>query len=107
MLKMTTKDNKFVIFDRGRILKFDKSYDAWAYVFLAREIREKVDMGPRSLYPVRSLNPVPERRRTKEKRLSIDFPEVMSHVASRASGACPTTLCDTKVDGGGKRVVFK
>ena len=63
MLKMQTIGGKFVIFDRGRILKFDKSYDAWAYVVLAREIREKVDMGPRSLYPVRSLNPVPERRK--------------------------------------------
>lgn len=63
MLKMQTIGGKYVIFDRGRIVKFNESYDAWQYIFICREIRPRVEMGERSLYPVRSLNPMPERRR--------------------------------------------
>ena len=59
---MQTIGGKYYIFDRGRIINFDNSYDAWCYVFLCKEIRPRVEMGERSLYPVRSLNPVPERR---------------------------------------------
>ena len=62
MIKMQTIGGKYVIFDRGRIVKFNDSYDAWQYIFICREIRPRVEMGVRSLYPVRSLNPIPERR---------------------------------------------
>lgn len=62
MLKMYTYDGNWVVKDRGRLVIFDEAFDAWQYVFLLREIRPKVEMGERSLYPVRSLNPVPERR---------------------------------------------
>ena len=65
MLKMQTIGGKFIIFDRGRIINFDKSYDAWVYVFLMKAIRPRVDMGIRSLYPVRSLDPTPEMQRKK------------------------------------------
>lgn len=62
MVKMQSKGNIFVVLDNGRVVIFKTSYDAWCYIFLLRGIRARVDMGPRSLYPVRSLNPVPERR---------------------------------------------
>ena len=62
MLKMYTKDGIWIIEDKGVNKGFDSSYDAWQYVFLLKEIRPKVEMGARSLYPVRSLNPMPERR---------------------------------------------
>ena len=65
MLKMHTKESKWVIIDRERTIVFDCSRDAWQYLFLVRDIRPRVDMGPRSLYPVRSLNPVPEMRKKK------------------------------------------
>lgn len=62
MLKMYTKDGKWFIEDNGRNIIFDSSYDAWVYVMLMKAIRPRVEMGRRSLYPVRSLNPFPERR---------------------------------------------
>lgn len=62
MLKMQTIGGKYVILDRGVNKVFDNAYDAWMYVFLMREVREKVQMPQRSLYPVRSLDPFPERR---------------------------------------------
>lgn len=60
-MKMQTIGGKHLVFDRERILKFDNLYDAWLYVIICREIRDKVATGERSLYPVRSLNPIPER----------------------------------------------
>ena len=62
MLKMYTFKGNWVIKDGDRIVVFDKAYDAWCYVLLLKEIRPRVPMGERSLYPVRSLNPIPERR---------------------------------------------
>lgn len=62
MLKMYTIDGYWVVKDKDRLVIFDSAYDAWQYVFLLKEIRPKVEMGERSLYPVRSLNPMPERR---------------------------------------------
>ena len=63
MIKMRTKDGKWFIEDKDRNVIFDSAYDAWVYVFLCRETRPKAPFVPRSLYPVKSLNPVPERRR--------------------------------------------
>ena len=63
MLKMYTNDGYWVVKDKDRLVIFDSAYDAWCFVFLLKEIRPKVEMGERSLYPVRSLNPMPERRR--------------------------------------------
>lgn len=65
MLKMHTKESKWVIIDGKRTIVFDCSRDAWQYLFLVRDIRPRVDMGSRPLYPVRSLNPVPEMRKKK------------------------------------------
>ena len=62
MLNMYTYDGKWIIKDGERFVVFTNGYDAWCYVMLLREIRPKVEMGERSLYPVRSLNPMPERR---------------------------------------------
>ena len=62
MLKMYTNDGIWIIEDKGVNKCFESAYDAWQYVFLMREIRPKVEMGERSLYPVKSLNPFPERR---------------------------------------------
>ena len=62
MIKMRTKDGLWIIEDGGKNIIFDTSYDAWVYVFLCKEIRPKAPLVQRSLYPVRSLNPVPERR---------------------------------------------
>ncbi len=56
-LKMRTKDSKWIIENDGRNVIFDKSYDAWRYIFLMREIRPKVPQVPKSIYPVKSLNP--------------------------------------------------
>ena len=63
MLKMYTSDGNWVIKDGDRFVVFDNAYDAWCYVFLLREIRPRAPFAERSLYPVRCLNPIPERRR--------------------------------------------
>ena len=72
-MKMQTIGGVYVIFDRGRVIRFKEAYDAWQYIFLCREIREKVDMGERSLYPVRSLNPIPERRKKNIVRMGASI----------------------------------
>ena len=61
-IKMYTYKGNWVVKDGDRVVPFKKAYDAWAFVMLLKEIRPKVPMGERSLYPVRSLNPIPERR---------------------------------------------
>jgi hypothetical protein len=62
MIKMYTYKGNWVVKDGERLVPFEKAYDAWAFVMLLKEIRPKVPMGERSLYPVRSLNPIPERK---------------------------------------------
>ena len=62
MIKMYTYKGNWVVKDGERLVPFKKAYDAWQFVLLLRKIRPKVPMGVRSLYPVRSLNPIPERR---------------------------------------------
>ena len=58
-MKMRTEDGKWIIDDNGRIVIFDNAYDAWQYVFLMRELRPVVPCVAHSMYPVRSLNPLP------------------------------------------------
>lgn len=62
MVKMYTIDGKWIVLDGDRIVTFDKAYDAWAFVLLLKEIRPRAPYVARSLYPVRSLDPRPERR---------------------------------------------
>ena len=61
-MKMYTSNGKWVVVDKGRNVIFDSSIDAWIYIFLMREIRPKAPQVPRSIYPVRTLNPFPTRR---------------------------------------------
>ena len=61
MITMFSWQGKWIVKDGDRVVEFGTSYDAWCYIFLLREIRPKVKH-VRSLYPVKSLNPVPERR---------------------------------------------
>lgn len=60
-LKMRKQFGKWIVEDRGENKIFDKSIDAWTYVFLMREIRPNPPQAPKTLYPVRSLNPYPTR----------------------------------------------
>ena len=61
MIKMYTYNGEWVVKDGDRFVVFDKAYDAWMYVFLLREIRPRAYTKTNRLYPVRSLNPIPER----------------------------------------------
>ncbi len=61
MLKMYTYDGNWVVVDGDSHVVFDKAYDAWAFVLLLKEIRPRVPY-IRPLYPVKSLDPRPERR---------------------------------------------
>ena len=57
LMKMRTKDGKWIIEGQDRVLTFDSSYDAWMYVFLMRDIRPNPPIPPRSVYPVLTLDP--------------------------------------------------
>lgn len=61
MLKMYTVDGKWIVKDGDRLVEFDKAYDAWQLVLLLKEIRPRVPY-LRPLYPVKTLDPRPERR---------------------------------------------
>ena len=63
MLKMYTKDKKWIVKDGEREIAFDVSTDAWRYVFLMREIRPNIPKAPKALYPVNTL--IPSRRQKK------------------------------------------
>lgn len=60
-IKMYTNDGKWIVVDGDRVVEFDTAYDAWQLVLLLKEIRPRVPY-VRPLYPVKSLNPFPERR---------------------------------------------
>lgn len=59
-LKMYTTDGKWIVVDGDRVVEFDTAYDAWQLVLLLKEIRPRVPY-IKPLYPVKSLNPFPER----------------------------------------------
>ena len=69
MLKMYTKDNKWIVIDGARNLEFDNATDAWVYVFMMRCIRPNAPKAPESLHPVKSLVPSTN---TKEIILTVN-----------------------------------
>ncbi len=60
-MKLRRENGLWIVEDRGVNKVFDTSADAWAFIFLMREIRPKAPQVAKSLYPVRSLDPRPER----------------------------------------------
>lgn len=62
-MKLQKRDGKWIIEDHGRNIIFDTSFDAWQYIFLMKEIRQKAPQVPGTLYPVRTLNPAMMRGR--------------------------------------------
>ena len=66
-IRMVTIKGKWIVLDGDRLVEFDTAYDAWQLVLLLKEIRPRVPY-IRPLYPVKRLNPFPERR-TKNVRL--------------------------------------
>lgn len=56
-MKLRTKKGKWIVEEAHKNTIFDTSYDAWAYIFLMKEIRPLPPIRPRQLYPVRSLIP--------------------------------------------------
>lgn len=69
MLKMYTKDKKWIVVDSARSIEFESSKDAWVYVFLMRGIRPNAPKAPESLHPVKSLVPS---MNTKEIILTVN-----------------------------------
>ena len=39
---------------------FESAHDAWLYIFLMKEIRQSATRLPKTLYPVRTLDPRPK-----------------------------------------------
>ena len=59
MLRMYSKDKKWIVVDGEREIVFETSRDAWEYVFFMRGIRPNAPKAPECLNPVKSLNPFP------------------------------------------------
>ena len=68
MLKMYTKDKKWIVVDKGIEKEFDNARDAWEFIFIMRKIRPSTHKIPKSLYPVNSLIP-----NTKQKKVIFTF----------------------------------
>ena len=64
-MKLKSINGFWIVEDRGVNKIFDTPRDAWTYIFLMKEIRPKAPQVPRSIYLVRSLNPMPTRVRKK------------------------------------------
>ena len=60
-VKMKTIGGKYYVDDGRKLIVFDTAIDAWQYILLLKEIRHKASIPARTLYPVRSLNPMPTR----------------------------------------------
>ena len=60
-MKLRSTNGFWIVEDRGVNKIFDTSYDAWAYIFLMKEVRPKAPQVPKSLYPVLTLDPTRER----------------------------------------------
>ena len=65
MIKMYTKNRKWIVVDGDREIVFDDPRDAWEYVFLMRSVRPNVPKVPKALYPVKTLNPFSSRKQKK------------------------------------------
>ena len=57
--KLRKEGGKWYVDEGYKVTIFDTSYDAWQYIFILKEIRQKAPQVPHSLYPVRSLSPFP------------------------------------------------
>ena len=62
-MKMRKQGGKWIVEDNERTITFEKSYDAWLYVFMMKGVRPNAPTPPKTLHPVRSLNPVPMMRK--------------------------------------------
>lgn len=60
-IKLWKTGGKWYVFDGNKVNEFDNSLDAWQYIFLLKELRPYRTYAPKSLYPVRSLSPMPTR----------------------------------------------
>ena len=63
MLKMLTIPGGWYVIDGERVIPFEKSYDAWCYIYLLKAIRPKAPRVEKSLYPVKTLDPREEGRK--------------------------------------------
>lgn len=73
LMKMRTKDGKWIIEDDGRVNIYDNQQDAWQYVFMTRLLKPNPPIPPRSIYPVLTLDPT--RSFTPKKKVYIVLEE--------------------------------
>lgn len=59
--KLRTENGKWYVDEGYKVTICDTALDAWSYLFLLKEIRPKAPHFIQSIYPVRSLNPIPSR----------------------------------------------
>ena len=57
ILKMRTEGGKWYVDEDYKVSIFENSTDAWQYIFVLKAIRPQPPFVPRSLYPVRTLDP--------------------------------------------------
>ena len=60
-MKAKSIGGKWYINDRGSIKEFDTAHDAWLSIMISKEIRPHTYTVPKSLYPVRTLDPRPSK----------------------------------------------
>ena len=68
MLKMYTKDKKWIVIDGEREIVFDNAKDAWDYTWIMRVFKPAVPSVPKSCYPVTSLIPNTKKKKVRFKR---------------------------------------
>ena len=64
MLKMYTKNQKWIVVDGERKIEFNTSREAWEFIFVMRGMRPN-PKAQRSLNPVTTLSPSPIRKKKK------------------------------------------
>lgn len=64
-MKMRSNKEGWIIIDGDDVKFFKNSLDAWMYVFLMKEIRPNAPQVPKTLYPVRTLDPRPSARKKR------------------------------------------
>ena len=59
-MKLEKNAGGWVITEGKTVKVFESAHDAWTYIFLMKEIRQSATSLPKSLYPVRTLDPRPK-----------------------------------------------
>lgn len=59
-MKLEKNAGGWIVTDGKSVNIFESAHDAWLYIFILKEIRSSTTRLPKTLYPVKTLDPRPK-----------------------------------------------